>query len=129
VLPDLEFYVDALVHSGITPWFHFDTDWTKFLPYFQRFPRASCVAEFDGCTDMVKAKETLGDTMTLKGDVPANVLAFGTRDEVLGYCKRLIQEVGKGGGFILGSGCSIPANAREENIRALTDAVEEWGWY
>ncbi len=51
------------------------------------------------------------------------------KDEVMAYCKRLIQEVGKGGGFILSSGCSIPANARPENVRALYEAAEEWGGY
>jgi uroporphyrinogen-III decarboxylase len=48
---------------------------------------------------------------------------------VRSYCKRLIEKIGAGGGFILSSGCSIPANAKVENIRAMTEAVEEWGWY
>lgn len=128
VLPDLEFYVDSLVQTRIVPWFHFDTDWTKFLPYFRKFPRAACAAEFDGFTDMKKAREVLGDIMAIKGDVPASLLAFGTRDEVLEYCKNLIRTVGRDGGFILSSGCSIPANARVQNVRAMTEAVEAWGW-
>lgn len=129
VLPDLEFYVDALLGSGITPWFHMDADWTKFLHYFQRFPRGKCVAEFDGFTDIFQAKKILGNTMVIKGDVPAALLASGSRDEVLAYTRRLVEEVGRGGGFILASGCSLPANAKEENVSALTEAVEEWGWY
>jgi len=48
---------------------------------------------------------------------------------VLGYCRRLIREVGKGGGFILSSGCSIPATAKAENVKALAEAAEEWGRY
>jgi uroporphyrinogen-III decarboxylase len=63
------------------------------------------------------------------GDVPAALLAAGTRDEVLSYCRRLIQEVGKDGGFILSSGCSVPANARVENVRALMESANEWGRY
>lgn len=129
VLPDLEFYVDGLVQNRIVPWFHFDTDWTKFLPYFRKFPRAACAAEFDGFTDMTRAREILGGIMAIKGDVPASLLAFGTRDEVLQYCRDLIQRAGRDGGFILSSGCSIPANAREENVRAMTEAVETFGRY
>lgn len=129
VLPDLEFYVDAFSGAGITSWFHLDTDWERCLHFFQRFPRGTCVAEFDSATDLRKAKAILGDTMVIKGDVPATLLAAGTRDEVLAYCEGIIQDVGRGGGFILSSGCSIPANAKEENVRALTEAVEEWGWY
>ena len=63
------------------------------------------------------------------GDVPATLLATGTRDEVLAYCRRLIETVGKSGGFILSSGCSLPNNAKMENVRALYEAVQEWGWY
>jgi len=35
----------------------------------------------------------------------------------------------KSGSFILSSGCSIPANAKAENVRALREAVEEYGRY
>ncbi len=129
VLPDLEFYVDGLTRARIVPWFHFDTDWTRFLPYFRKFPRAACAAEFDGFTDMVKAREILGGIMAIKGDVPSSLLAFGTRDEVLQYCRDLIQKAGRDGGFILSSGCSIPANARVENVRAMTEAAEAFGRY
>jgi uroporphyrinogen-III decarboxylase len=61
--------------------------------------------------------------------VPAALLAAGTKDEVLGYCKELIQKVGVDGGFILSSGCSIPANAKIENVRALMESAEKWGRY
>ncbi|HDP24558.1 MAG TPA: hypothetical protein ENN34_03855 [Deltaproteobacteria bacterium] len=45
------------------------------------------------------------------------------------YCRTLIETVGFGGGFILSSGCSIPANAKQETIRALSEAIMEWGFY
>ena len=79
--------------------------------------------------DIFKAKEILGDRMCIMGDVPSHLLAFGAKDRVMAYCKRLVQEVGKGGGFILSSGCSTPVNAKTENIRALVEAAEEWGYY
>jgi uroporphyrinogen-III decarboxylase len=96
---------------------------------FRRLPPRSCILELDGDTDIFAAKKVLGDHTCIMGDVPARLLAFGTKDEVMGHCRRLISQVGRGGGFILSSGCSIPANARTENVRALTEAVEEWGWY
>ena len=129
VLPDIEYIVNTIVDAGLTPLFHCDTNWTKFLDLFRRFPARRCILELDGTTDIFKAKEILGDHMCIMGDVPATLLARGTKDEVLAYCKRLIHEVGKGGGFILSSGCSIPANAKVENVRAFTESVEEWGRY
>jgi hypothetical protein len=129
VLPDLEYTIHRLIDSGMTPILHCDTNWTRFFDIFKRFPARRCILELDGKSDIFKAKEILGDHMCIMGDVPAELLALGTRDEVLAYCRRLIETVGAGGGFILSSGCSIPANARVENVRALYEAAEEWGWY
>jgi hypothetical protein len=129
VLPDLEYTVNRLVDSGITPILHCDTNWTRFFDLFKRFPAKRCILELDGKSDIFKAKEILGEHMCIMGDVPAELLALGTRDEVMAYCRRLIEIVGKDGGFILSSGCSIPVNAREENVKALYQAALEWGRY
>jgi len=128
-LPSLERIIDDLVASGITPLLHCDTDWTRFFEYFRRFPRGSCILELDGASDIFKAKEMLGDLMCIMGDVPAVMLAFATPEKVRDYCRRLIQVVGKGGGFILSSGCSLPPNAKPENVSVMREAVEEYGWY
>ena len=129
VLPELEFYAQGLTDAGIHVVLHCDTDWTKALHLFQRFPRAKCLLMLDSFTDIFKAKEILGDWMAIQGDVSAMLTSDGTKDEVLNYCRRLIDEVGTGGGFILGSGCSLPVNAKPENVQALTEAIEEWGAY
>jgi hypothetical protein len=128
-LPSVEKAVNELAASGITALLHCDTDWTRFFEYFRRFPRGSCILELDGASDIFRAKEMLGDVMCIMGDVPAAMLAFSAPEKVRDYCKRLIEIVGKGGGFILSSGCSIPANAKPENVRAMYEAVEEYGWY
>jgi hypothetical protein len=129
VLPELEYTINRLVAVGMTPILHCDTNWTKFFDLFKRFPARRCILELDGKSDIFMAKEILGGHMCIMGDVPAELLVLGTRDEVLAYCQRLIETVGRGGGFILSSGCSLPANARVENVRALYEAVQEWGWY
>jgi uroporphyrinogen-III decarboxylase len=47
------------------------------------------------------------------------LLSIGKPEEVEAYCKRLIDEVGSDGGFILSSGCEIPAAVKAENMRAM----------
>ncbi len=128
-LPEVDHMVNILIGEGITPVFHMDTNWTRSLELFRRFPAKKCIMELDGDTDIFKAKEIVGDRMCIMGDVPAYLLAFKEKDDVMAYCKRLIDEVGKGGGFILSTGCSIPANAKPENVRALFEAADKWGWY
>ncbi len=129
VWPSLNYYVNFAKDHGITVMLHCDTNWQGAFPMLKKLPPQSCILELDGDTDMFKAKEALGGRMCIMGDVPARLLAFGTRDEVLRYCKRLIEGAGRGGGFILSSGCSIPANAKAENVKAMAEAVEEWGYY
>jgi uroporphyrinogen-III decarboxylase len=76
----------------------------------------------DGETDIFEAKKILGDHMCLMGDVPASMLYLERPDAVQAYCTRLIDELGSGG-FILQSGCDIPANARLENVKAMVAAA------
>ncbi len=103
--PQLLMVVEMMVERGLTVFFHLDQDWTRVLPYFQQFPKdGRYVLHFDSMTDIFKAKELLGDRMCLMGDVPARLLSLGTPARVEAYCRRLIDEVGRGGGFILGAG-------------------------
>lgn len=96
--------VTMLANRGITIFFHFDQDWTKVLPYFLEFPPGKYVFHFDSMTDIFKAKEVIGHRMCLMGDVPARLFKIGKPQDIEDYCKKLIDEVGQGGGFILSAG-------------------------
>lgn len=60
------------------------------------------------------------------GDVPAALLKLGEPDEVDEYCRRLITEVGSDGGFILSSGCTVPIDAKPENVSAMLQSVKRY---
>ena len=128
-LPEWRGMSEFFIKFGITPLLHLDGDWTDFLPYFKDFPRGKCILNLDGATDIFKAKEILGDHMCIMGDVPATLLKLGEPDEVDDYCKHLINEVGEGGGFILGTGCALPIDARPENVAAMFAAAQRYGKY
>jgi len=124
--PYLQRYVDAFLSEGVTPWFHFDTDWTLNLPYLKQLPRGKCVADLDSTTDIFKAKEILRDHMCISGDVPASLLTLGNPEEVGDYCKRLIDTVGRGGGFFLTTGCECPVDAKFENVKMMIDVAKSY---
>jgi methylmalonyl-CoA mutase cobalamin-binding domain/chain len=119
--PFLAAYVDAFISEGILPWLHFDTDWGFNLPHLKKLPARSCVCDLDGMTDIFQAKEVLRGHMCISGDVPAALLTLGSPDDVAAYCRRLIDEVGDGGGFMLTTGCECPVNVKAENLRAMVD--------
>lgn len=120
---------EQLVRDGYTPFLHFDNDWTPFLEYFLELPKRKCILDLDGFTDIFKAKKVLEGHMCIEGDVPATLYAVGTPKDVEKYCKKLIDSVGEGGGFILSSGCSVPYDAKFENVKAMIDTGKAYGWY
>jgi hypothetical protein len=115
--------VDALVAEELVPVLHCDADWTPLLPHFMELPARRCILQLDEQTDIFKAKEVLGDHMCLYGNVAPALLSLGGPEEVESHSRRLVQEVGEGGGFILGPACTMPMDAKPENVKAMTRAV------
>jgi len=122
VFPYYEKLIYETLDAGITPILHFDSDWTRDLARFKDFPKGKIILELDGMTNIFKAKEILGDTMCIMGDVPPALLTLGTPDEVHKYCRKLIEEIGPTG-FILHPGCDIPIDAKLENVQAMVASV------
>jgi uroporphyrinogen-III decarboxylase len=113
-----------IVDAGLIPILHLDSCWDRELIRFKELPRGKCILSTDGETDLFRAKEILGDHMCLMGDLPATLLCLGTPEAVYDYSRRLIRELGPEG-FILHSGCDIPANATLENVQAMVAAATE----
>ncbi len=122
VWPYFRRLVEEVVESGLIALLHLDSNWTRELERFRELPRAKCIMALDGQTDILKAKEILGDHMCLMGDVPASMLYLEDPENVYAYSARLIRDLGPQG-FILQSGCDIPANARLENVQAMVAAA------
>lgn len=127
--PQLKVMVEKLVEKDIVPILHFDSDWTLFLEYFLDLPRGKFILELDSATDIFKAKEILKGHCCLLGDVSPALFTVGSAAEMDEYCRKLITVVGKDGGLIYSSGCSLPMNARHENVKVFFEAVEKYGRY
>jgi len=127
--PYLKKMIDDLVAMNIVPVLHFDSDWTAFLEYFLQLPAKKFVLELDSSTDIYKAHDILKGHCAIKGDMPAGMLAVGTPEDVDAYAKKLITTFGQGGGLLYSVGCTMPFNARRENVDAFFNAVEKYGRY
>ncbi len=124
-LPYIKKMVDTFASRGFITILHFDNDWTLNLPYLKELPKAKCICELDGTTDIFKAKEILSGHMCIMGDVPASLSALGTPDEVEAYCIKLIDNIGRGGGYILSSGCELPPDTKFENFKVMVDVAKK----
>jgi hypothetical protein len=76
--------------------------------------------------DMRRAKDILGHKACIAGNVPIALLTVGTPDDVRGYCKDLIDSVGRDGGFIMGPSGQTE-DVRIENVKAMVEFTKEYG--
>jgi hypothetical protein len=126
--PSIKLIAEYLDERDIVFGMHCDGNWDGNLEVMTDLPRNSYF-QFDGTTDIFRARRVLGDGFTIMGDVPASMLAFGSAGETSRYCERLISEVGAEGRFILSSGCEVPGNAKPENVRAMVHSARTVGRY
>ena len=126
--PSLRKVILALIEKGLIPTVLWEGDCLSRLETIRDIPRGKAIYWFEK-TDIFKAKEILGDTVCIRGNVPAAMLCVASPGDVEAYCKKLIDVVGKGGGFILDGAIGIPDEARPENVRAMSDTVKTYGVY
>lgn len=119
--------VMGLIKKGLTPCIFFEGDFTSRLEYLLEFPKGSILARFDR-TDIFRAKDVLKGHICIEGNVPSSLLQVGTKDDVIAYCKKLIDYCGKGGGYIL-SPRSSTDEAKPENLKAMIEFTKEYGKY
>jgi hypothetical protein len=125
--PTLKAVILGLIEGGCIPFPALEGHWGSRLKVIQDIPKGKTMWMVDQ-TDMAKAKETLGKNACLIGNVSSSMLKLATPDEVKAYCKKLIDTVGKGGGFIMGNGAFFD-EAKLENVKAMVDFTKEYGVY
>jgi hypothetical protein len=117
----------ALVEKGVTPVVYWEADFESRLEHIVDVPKGKLVYHLSA-TNPQKAKAALGDTVALMGNVPNIMLLSGTPDDVKAHCKKLIDALGKGGGFIMDSAFMLD-EAKPENLKAMMDFTKEYGVY
>jgi hypothetical protein len=125
--PTLKKLLENLISEGLNPVCFWEGDVTSRLEIIGDLPKGKAVHYFER-TDIFKAKEILGDTVCIRGNVPISIMTTGNPADVKDYCKKLIDVVGKGGGFIMDCSAVLGA-AKSENVKTLIDFTKEYGVY
>ena len=125
--PMIKKLVAALSKENVITILHCDGDWTPNLEYLTELPKGTCILDLDNSTDIFKAKEILGDRMCIAGNLHEPLFAFSTPQKVEEYCKKLIDIVGEGGGFVLKG--EPPRESKLENIMAMGNTAKNYGVY
>ena len=87
---------------------------------------ADCL-EIDSMVSMAEAKAVVNGKCVLEGNVRTiEAFLMGTPDDVRRETNAILDLFGNSGGVIISSACVIPRHSPSENVRALTDAVQQY---
>jgi uroporphyrinogen-III decarboxylase len=79
--------------------------------------------------DLDKIGAIMGGKVVLLGNVNPLLIAHGTREEVKGATRRVIEKLAPYKGLIIQDGNNIAPGSPTENINAMMEAAEEYGVY
>ncbi len=125
--PPFKRVIEGLVEGGCIPFPALEGHWETRLEHLQDVPKGKTVWMVDQ-SNIEKAKKSLGKNACLLGNVSSSLLGLATPDDVKAYCKKIIDVVGKGGGFILGNGAFFD-DAKPENVKAMVEFTKDYGKY
>ena len=126
--PTLLELIRGLVAEKIHPYLFVEGVCDQRLPkMIADVPPGWCVFQIEN-SDIFAAKKLARDKVCLRGNLPFSILLTGTPDDVRAYCKRLIDEVAPGGGFMMDTSVNL-TEAKPENVKAMFEYTREHGVY
>jgi hypothetical protein len=125
--PSLKRCMDAFIKEGLIQYLFAEGGYNTRLDYVDQFEKGQVLWYFDK-TDMGDAKRKLGKKCPLMGNIPSSLIVTGAPAQVKEYCRNVIEVCKPGGGYILSPGSSAE-NPKLENLRAIVEAVNEYGYY
>ena len=123
--PSLKKYLIKVVEANLTPVVYVEGSYNSRLEYLKELPPGKVIFNFE-YTDMAKAKKVLGGHSCIMGNVPAFSLSYGKKQDVVDYCKWLIDTCAPGGGYIMDTGTMVD-DAKQENIDAMFETTFNYG--
>ena len=123
--PTLKQVIIGLINEGLVPFLFAEGGYNTRLEVIKDLPKGKVLWLFDQ-TDIVKAKKILGDVSCIMGNVPLSLLCTAKPGDVEAHCKKLIDSVGRDGGYILSTGAGLDGT-KAENVKALIDFTKSYG--
>lgn len=126
-LPTFKKILNAFIAKGITPCIFFEGNCNSRMEYLLDYPKGSILARLDN-TDINLAYSILKGHTCIEGGIPSSLLQMGSVQDVKDCCKKLIDTVGKDGGFIIGTRTATD-QAKPENLKTMIEFSKEYGRY
>ena len=131
VLPYAKELQEKVLSLGYTTTYvHICGDHNRNLPFWSQVPFGNPgIISIGHEIELEKAAEYFPGHIIL-GNMDPTIIQIGTPEEVYNASREVIEQ-GKRlkNGFIFSPGCEIPPMASAENVMAMTNAVNDFGWY
>jgi len=122
-VPIIRRICDAVAAKGKTIRVMYEGDTERFMEYYTDYPKGTItfMVEQD---DLFKLKKKYPQ-FTYCGGMPIRLLGYGTKEEVVEYARRLVNEVGGDGGFVISQDKMGTSrfDATRENLMAYCDFI------
>ncbi len=126
--PTLKPIIEGLWNAGLQTLFYAEGKWAPHLDLFLELPAGSIIYHCDQ-DDVFEVHRKVGHRFAVSGGVPNFLLGYRPAEEVTSFCRKIIDEVAPGGGYIADASAIVQNDAKVENVRAMTDAFRKYGEY
>jgi uroporphyrinogen-III decarboxylase len=128
--PTFKKMIDTMVENECTPILFMEGNWEPYYDFINDLPKKKVVGLVES-GDFKKMKDAVGDTICIMGGMPVDVINHSTKDEVVKYTEKLIDDLAPGGGYIfaLDKVLIAPNDANPENLKAALQTVAKYGQY
>jgi hypothetical protein len=126
--PTLKPIIEEFWKHGHQTLFYAEGKWQYHFDSFRELPDRSIVYHCDQ-DDIFQAHRKLHDKFALSGGIPNVLLSYGKPEEVRGFCRRVLEEVARDGGYIMDAGAIMQNDTSIENLRVMTQTAREHGVY
>jgi uroporphyrinogen decarboxylase len=125
--PYISRVVSAVKKTGVKMIMHICGDTTDRLEAMAN-TGVDCLS-LDTKVDFGWARKVLKNKVCLMGNIdPNETFLFKGPEEMASECRDVFKQAGSGGGFILSSGCGVPASAPAKNLHAMVRTAKNMNW-
>lgn len=114
----------ALIEMDVIPIVYTEGKYNSRLEQLADIPKGKVIYHFED-VDMKEAKRIFGGIACISGNLPSAMLEYGKKEQVIDYCKFLIDTCAPGGGYIFDTNASVE-NATLENLDAMFTTFETY---
>jgi uroporphyrinogen decarboxylase len=108
---------------------HSDGDMTPIMDDWLTLGQAAIHPIQPDVMDINAVKARYGDRLCLVGNIFMDDLVHKQPADIREQVRDRIEKIGLGGGYIISSSNSLTADMKDDNVRAMAEAIREFGVY